>query len=201
MSRNFKSSVRRNIRKAEKEGVRVTIERSLDSVAAFYRLHCGTRRHHGLPPQPWAFFRNIHKHIIATGNGFVVLAGIQDRRVAGAVFAVYRGQAIYKYGASDRSFLHLRPNHLVMWKAIRWCCLNGVRSFSFGRTEQKNKGLAQFKRSWGTFESKLRYFKYDPSVSRFTRDKKGAIASHGLFRLMPLSVLKMAGEISYKHCG
>jgi hypothetical protein len=201
VSAKFKPNIRRNIRKAEKESVKVTIDRSLESVVAFYQLHCGTRRNHGLPPQPWSFFRKIHKHVIATGKGFVAMAEFRDRWVAGAVIAVYRDQAIYKYGASERNFQHLRPNNLVLWKAIQWCCQKGIRSFSFGRTEPKNEGLAQFKRAWGTLERKLRYFKYDLTIDRFVMSKKSGAASHALFRIMPLSVLKMVGEISYRHYG
>ncbi|MEJ2726494.1 MAG: peptidoglycan bridge formation glycyltransferase FemA/FemB family protein [Deltaproteobacteria bacterium] len=41
----FKSNTRRNINKAIKEGVRVKIGNSLESVELYYRLHCRTRRH------------------------------------------------------------------------------------------------------------------------------------------------------------
>jgi hypothetical protein len=53
----FESSVQRAIRKATKEGVRVEIASGLEAVEMFFRLHCKTRRKHGLPPQSFDFLK------------------------------------------------------------------------------------------------------------------------------------------------
>ena len=37
----------------------------------------------------------------------------------------------------------------------------GIKTFNFGRTELKHKGLLQFKRGWGVKEEILNYYKYD----------------------------------------
>jgi CelD/BcsL family acetyltransferase involved in cellulose biosynthesis len=201
VSSHFKSNIRRNIRKAEKEGVAVTLERSWDSVNAFYKLHCVTRRHHGLPPQPRSFFRKIYEHIIAAGKGFVALARYKNQWVAGAVYLLYRDHAIYKYGASDRGFLYLRPNNLVMWEAIRWCCHNSLRSLGFGRTDSENEGLRRFKRGWGAKEGKFIYHKLDLSSSRFVNDKAGRKTSYAAFKSLPHPMLRLAGHLLYRHVG
>jgi len=59
---SFRGSTKRSIRKAQNEGVEVRRSTSLESVRAYYRLHCMTRRTHGLPPQPWRFFQAIYKY-------------------------------------------------------------------------------------------------------------------------------------------
>lgn len=61
----FRNNTKRNIKKATKSGVEITISNSLPSVKQFYGLHCNTRKRHKLPPQPFYFFKNIHKHIIS----------------------------------------------------------------------------------------------------------------------------------------
>ena len=68
------SPVRRAVRRAEKLGVEVRFRTDLEAVRNYYALHCTTRRRHGLPPQPFAFFRKIQEHILAEGNGVVALA-------------------------------------------------------------------------------------------------------------------------------
>jgi CelD/BcsL family acetyltransferase involved in cellulose biosynthesis len=197
----LKPTIRRNIRKAQKEGVTARLERSLEAMDTYYRLHCLTRQRHGLPPQPWSFFRKIYDYIISAGKGFVALAGYQNQWIAGAVYVLFRDQAIYKYGASDRSFQHLRPNNLVMWEAIRWCCHNAVRTFSFGRTEPENEGLLQFKRGWGGVESKLIYHRYDLRGHRFIADTSQSHKLNGLFRRMPVPLLRISGRLLYRHMG
>jgi hypothetical protein len=201
VSGRFKPNIRRNIRKAEKEGVQVKLDHSFESIGAFYKLNCGTRRHHGLPPQPWLFFRKIYEHVIAAGKGFVALAEYKNQVAAGAVFTFYRDQAIYKYGASDRSLHRLRPNNLVIWEAIRWCCRKGIRSLNFGRTEPENEGLVQFKRVWGTTEKIIRYFKFDLNKNAFVADSPGPNSSYRLFKQMPAPVLRVVGNILYRHVG
>jgi len=199
--KGFKPNTRRNIRKARDEGVTVALERSGEAVAAYYRLHCGTRRHHGLPPQPLSFFGRIHEHVIAPGRGFVALARHKGRVIAGGVYFHFRDQAIYKFGASDRDHLALRPNNLVMWEAIRWCCRNGIRTFSFGRTEPGNEGLLQFKRGWGAVEQTLNYYRYDMKAGAFTAGVSGPKTSYAVFKLMPEPMLRLAGELMYRHVG
>ena len=197
----FKSSTRRNIRRALAEGVEVKFLVSQEAVADFYRLNCLTRRDHGLPPQPRHFFGKIYEHIIAMGKGFVVLVLNQGRPIAGAVFFHFREEGIYKYGASDKHFRHLRANHLVMWEAIRWCCRNGIRSFSFGRTEPENKGLLQFKRGWGTKEDKVAYYKLNLIENAFSAEASGVRSSYSVCRFLPVPVLQLAGRVLYRHVG
>ena len=153
MPSTFRDSTKRNIRKSIKEGVKVELLQSLDSVQEFYRLNCMTRKDHGLPPQPYYFFEKVFNYVISRNLGLVVLASFEEKPIAGAVYFHLGEKAIYKYGASDKKYQHLRANNLIMWEAIRWCCKNGIQSISFGRTEPENEGLLQFKRGWGTVET------------------------------------------------
>jgi hypothetical protein len=105
----FDSSVRRAIRKAERLGVRVGIHNTLSDVKDFFALHCGTRRRHGLPPQPFSFFQSIYKHILCAGLGFIVLARYKDTPVAAAMFFHSGRAAIYKFGASNQSSIICGP--------------------------------------------------------------------------------------------
>jgi lipid II:glycine glycyltransferase (peptidoglycan interpeptide bridge formation enzyme) len=197
----FRDSTKRNIKHARKENVEIKIDNSWPAVETFFQLHCGTRKHHGLPPQPRYFFQKIFERIIAKDKGFVALAYRQKKAIAGAVFFHFKNQAIYKYGASDRNHLNLRPNNLVMWKAIEWYAENGFKSFSFGRTEPENDGLLQFKRGWGAEEKSLSYYKYDLNKDSFVSDKSGVKSSYNFLKMMPISMLRIAGNFLYRHVG
>ena len=173
----------------------------MSSLKEFNRLNCITRKLHGLPPQPYHFFEKIYEHIISQKKGFVVLAYYQNKPVAGAVYFHFNGQAIYKYGASDRKFQHLRPNNLVMWEAIKWYAQNGFRSFSFGRTEPENTGLLQFKRGWGAKEKKISYYKYNIKENTFIKEHSKVKSSYKLFKIMPVPILRLTGKLLYRHVG
>ena len=197
----FRESTRRNIRHAEKAGVTVALSHDRDALAAYYELHCITRQLHGLPPQPWSFFAKIHEHIVARERGFVALGQHSGTTVAGAVYFLFRDQALYKYGASDRTYQNLRANNLVMWEAIRWLKRSGFRSLHFGRTEPENHGLLQFKSGWRAAEGKVAYYKLDLKRGAFCAETSGLKTSYSWCKALPLPLLKLAGRVLYRHVG
>ena len=197
---NFRSSTRRNIKKAIKEEVNVIISNSLESVKEFYRLNCMTRKEHGLPPQPYFFFKKIYEHIISAKKGFVALANYKNRYVAGAVYFHFGEKAVYKYGASDKSCQKLRANNLIMWEAIKWYAQNGFKHFSFGRTDLDHEGLLQFKRGWGAKEETINYYRFDLTKDAFIKDSK-IKSSYSFFQKMPMPLLKLTGSLLYRHVG
>jgi hypothetical protein len=198
----LRDSNRRNIQKAEKEKIDVAISTSPDAVQAFCRLNALTRRDHGLPPQPRRFFQSVYDHILSQGMGFIVLATCRGTFVAANVYFTFGDQIIYKYGASDRAWLHLRANNLVIWAAIQWGCDHGYRSLCFGRTEPENEGLRQFKAGWGAREHLIKYYRYSLSKNTFIKIPARVRPSYQkTFRKLPISVLNMLGSILYRHMG
>lgn len=200
---SLRDSTKRNIKKAMKQGVTLERSRSLGALGEFYRLHCLTRKGHGLPPQPFHFFERIHDHVISAGMGDVITAAHEGKIVAAAVYFHFGREAIYKYGASDKACQWLRPNNLVMWEAIKWYAQNGFRSLCLGRTELHHAGLRQFKVGWGAEERLIRYFKYDFGRDAYVKETPPTPPRphHRLMTWMPVPLLRLAGSLLYKHMG
>ena len=199
---NLRDSTRRNIKKAEKEGVTITVFTSPDSMEEFLRLNTITRKDHGLPPQPRHFFQNVHDLIISNNLGFIVLASFNNKAIAANVYLCIADQVIYKYGASDRAYWHLRANNLVMWEAISWACDKGYKTICFGRTEPENQGLRQFKAGWGAQEYLIKYYRYDLQKNAFIKAPRIINPFYKkLFSKLPIPALNMLGGILYRHMG
>jgi len=196
----LRDSTKRNIKKAVKEGVEVKIHHSFESVKEFYRLNCLTRKEHGLPPQPFIFFKKIHDYIISNNLGMVVLASLNQKNIAGAIYFHFSEKAVYKYGASDKKYQHLRANNLIMWEAIKWYSQNGFKSLCFGRTEPDNQGLIQFKSGWGTTEYKIHYYRYDLRTEAFVPGHLKTTGFHNrIFKNTPVRILNRIGGLLYRH--
>ena len=194
------SAVRRAIRKAEKSGVQVEISRDLMAIKQYYLLHCKTRKRHGLPPQPFRFFKSIHKHVLSKNFGIVVLARWNNVPVAGAIFFHSGETAIYKFGASDEAHQHVRGNNLVFREAIGWFSRNGIKALDLGRTSMANEGLRRFKLGWNAQERTITYFRYSLRTMKFTSIRDEGSGWHNrIFRALPLPASRMAGEILYRH--
>jgi len=202
VSRRFHpSQVRRNIRRAEREGIEIRRgETRLDLTEVFYRLHLRTRRRQGVPVQPRRFFEQLWDVVVAPGMGFVSLASAGGRAVAGAVFLAWNGTVVYKYGASDAGAWPLRPNHLIFSDAIRWACTSGFHTFDFGRTDVGNDGLRRFKSGWGAGESVLTYSTVADKAPRSSQHRAADLLQPVL-RRAPAWVCRATGEVLYKYAG
>lgn len=202
---SFDSSVRRAIRKASKSKLNVTIGQDIALVRDYYKLHCRTRRRHGLPPQPWSFFLNLHRNIIGNGSGFVVLAKTDNGRgepVAGVVILRFGEHAFYKYGASDMNRQDVRGSNFVMWHAILRCIELGCTTLDFGRTSIDDEGLRRFKLGWGTTEKRVGYLKYDFRREKFVSDRDRSQGWYNrIFRAAPVPLSRFVGAVMYRHIG
>jgi CelD/BcsL family acetyltransferase involved in cellulose biosynthesis len=197
---SFDSAVRRGIRKAEKHGLVAAIEDNRAAMDDFYRLHCATRRRHGVPPQPRRFFGHIYEQIIRAGKGFIATTRKDGRCIAAAVFLCHGHRAIYKFGASARDAQDLRPNNLCFWRGIAHLADAGYHTLDFGRTDCGNEGLRRFKRGWGSTEYPIHYIRFTPQHLT-PRGHGSSTSSHvsRLFRLLPLTLNRALGEILYVH--
>jgi len=197
----FSSAVRRGIKKAEQSNLKVEVSRSRESILQFYRLHVQTRKRHGMPPQPVSFFQNIFEHVIGKGHGFIVRAESDSKCVAASVFLQFGRSAVYKFGASDSTSLHLRPNNLVMWKAISFLADTGCELLDFGRTSPLNPGLRRFKLGWGAAEGCIGYGRWNTDTARWAGG--GFYRSRGLynalFSKLPLALNRLTGTLVYPH--
>jgi CelD/BcsL family acetyltransferase involved in cellulose biosynthesis len=196
----MEAAVRRGVRKAEREGVKVDFDTGEQSMRNFFRLHCGTRRRHGLPPQPWRFFSNIQRHLLGAGSGFVATARVAKQAVAAAVFLHDGRQALYKFGASDYAYQGLRPNNLIMWAALNHCAEKGLAILHLGRTSLSNAGTRRFKLGLGAVEEKIHYAKYDFASEQFVSDVDRVEGwFNRVFAQMPLPLLRLSGAVLYPH--
>ncbi len=165
-------------------------------------MTCETRRKHGSPPQPYNFFKIIYKNIILKKLGDILLAQIDHRYIAGAIYLKIGKKIQYKFGASFSKYHNLRGNHLVMWEAIKRYAHEGFEEFDFGRTELNHEGLRRFKLGFNTEERLIYTSRYDLKTNSFiTSDTKTEGFYNHLFNKTPIFILKIIGNTLYKHVG
>lgn len=193
-------AARTAVRKAARSGVTCEVAHSLSDTRDFYGLTCKTRKRHGIPPQPFNFFENIHRHILTKDLGMLILAKLRDATIGGALFCHFRGKAIYKYAATDERYRFAQAGNLVLWRAIELYAARGLRELDFGRTSLGNEGLRRFKESWGALERKVSYFRYNVADGSllFAPDRSGGFHTK-LFRIVPIWLSRAFGSLIYRH--
>ena len=197
---NFqKDCVQRKIRRAEKANLTYEAGGSEAILDKFYQLLQGTRRKHGLPPQPVAWFRNL---IACLGEQAKIHVASKDGcPVASILTLAHKRVLVYKYGCSDARASHLGGTQFLFWQAIRQAKNEQFSEFDLGRSEPDNAGLIQFKDRWGAARSTLTYLRFPLRQAAAARSATQGPVVKYLFAHAPDSLLAAAGRILYKHVG
>jgi CelD/BcsL family acetyltransferase involved in cellulose biosynthesis len=196
----FASSAQRAIRRGMKQQAVAQVTSSLEAIRDFFRLHLQTRRRHGVPPQPFRFFRNIHRQMIEPGNGFVVVVKANGRAIAAAVFFLLGERAVYKFAASDDGYQSFRGNNIAIWEGIRFLITKGCKVLDFGRTDIDDAGLRRFKMSWSPTEDYVCHFRVGASgVANRNGAASPARWQQMMIRNLPPALNRLAGALAYPH--
>ena len=201
----IKSSTRRNIKKANKAGIRIKTGTCKKDYLAFYELMTETRKRQGSPPYSKAFFTHLFYNL-KSSHIKLFIALKHEKPLAGIIILYHGSTALYAYGASvsDTKLLQMRPNDLLFWTVIKDAWENKYEYFDFGITHISNLGLQRFKAQWGTVNKELNYTYYLNNIIKAPSiDRSGQVARlvSGIFRNAPTPLLKIIGPIALKFLG
>lgn len=135
---------RNNVRFAIKNGVEVFQASTEEDWSAYYEVYCQWRQTarkqiEGEQVSLPSYMRAMR----LAANRRLFLARHSGKVVAGASLRFFRGGLIEYAGNSSRDeFLALKPNDLLVWKAIEWACQEGFTTISLG-------GAHKFLREFG----------------------------------------------------
>jgi CelD/BcsL family acetyltransferase involved in cellulose biosynthesis len=192
--------MRKYIRRAEKENIRVEFGTSTVDTRKFYQLQIETRRRHGLPVQPRKFFDLLGNKVLDKGLGFILLAYQNERMLAGLVLLHYQQTLTKKFGADTRNYGKLQPNYILDMAALRWAHRNGFKTIDYGRSAINNIGLRKYKTRFGATEIPLLYgvIGGDPPIKTGSK-LMGFMET--IIRHSPKFICRVTGEILYRHVG
>jgi len=196
-ARLHRTRVQQPIRTAMRDGLSIRRGETLDDLRTFYRMHLLTRARLGTPVQPFRFFRLLWERMIRQELGFILLAELEGRPLAGALFLHWNQVLTYKFGASDPADRGHAPNHALLWEAMRWGGTHGFTSFDWGRTEPRHEGLREFKRGWGAHEEPAANTILADAPIGTGRTAMGRKFMTGLIRRSPPWVCRAIGELFY----
>ena len=190
-----KSCIQRKIRRAQMEELEYEVGSSDDMLREFYRLLVLTRRRHGVPPQPFVWFRNLRD---CFGGGFRIRVAMKNRCPIASILTLQCGQrVVYKYGCSDAQFHRLGPMPWLFWQAIQEAKTQGLREFDLGRSDIIDDGLIAFKNHLGASPVALTNYRY--SRAGAIKRSHARLRKVRLCEYLPPSVLRFAGSVLYRH--
>lgn len=150
--RGFNQLWRRNIKKAEKSGVAVSLG-TADDMPAFHQLYAQTAHRDGFTPRPVTYFQGMWAALNAEAPDRLrlYLAHHDADLVAATTLVRVGSHAWYSYGASSTAKRDVRGSNAIQWRMIQdsvadGCDVYDLRGITDGLTEDDpHVGLIRFK--------------------------------------------------------
>jgi lipid II:glycine glycyltransferase (peptidoglycan interpeptide bridge formation enzyme) len=119
IQKGFNQLWRRNIKKAEKNGVEVTVG-GYDDLPEFHRLYEVTAKRDHFTPRPLAYFQRMWKAMEAEDPRRLrlYLARHEGELLAATTLVTVGDHAWYSYGASADHKRELRPSNAIQWRML-----------------------------------------------------------------------------------
>jgi serine/alanine adding enzyme len=153
---SYSKACRKNVNRAEREGVTVRAATDAGDVAEFHRIYIRTmERNEALPSY---FFELAHFEAIfeELPDGARFALAEHDGRVIAATLYLHDGDDVYSYlGGADHDFQHLRPTNAVVHETIAWARREGKRRLILGGGYRPDDGIFRFKASFSPLRATL----------------------------------------------
>ena len=117
--RGFNQLWRRNVRKADKDGVVVAVA-SIDELPAFHALYLETARRDGFTPRPLSYFQRMFRTMAEEDPDRIRLytARLGQDLLAATTWVRVGGHVWYSYGASSSQGREHRGSNAVQWRML-----------------------------------------------------------------------------------
>lgn len=196
---SFKSKLRSQIRKPQKEGLTALVggEELLDD---FYHVFSINMRDLGSPVHSKKLFENILKEFgdnvklgVVKNNGSPTASGL--------IFC-FRDLAEIIWASSLREYNHLSPNMLLYWSLLEHVTDDGYRHFDFGRSTPY-EGTYKFKEQWGAKPTPLHWYRISPNGTpvdqgKYVEGNKLRRSGEIIWQKAPLSLANLVGPFIRK---
>jgi FemAB-related protein (PEP-CTERM system-associated) len=142
----FKSKLRSQIRKAEKNGLSFDDTNDEKSVDDFFDVYSRNMHMLGSPTHAVSLFHELRKYY---GEDLLIGRVWSEDKVVGAGVLLFQGKNVsIPWASTLRDYNRLAPNMLLYWNLLRIACERGCTQFDFGRSTY-GEGTFKFKQQWG----------------------------------------------------
>lgn len=156
---SFTPKLRSQIRRPTKSGVYLEATggkfQDAQLVDSFFQVFSENMRDLGTP----VYGKQLFKETLAQfGNRAKVFIAFHDGKPLSAGITIANGDSIeIPWASSLRKYNNLSANMLMYWEAIKQACLDGGRTFDFGRSSP-DSGTFRFKQQWGAKPLALHWY-------------------------------------------
>lgn len=150
---NMRKTTRYEIRKAEKEKIKITASRNPKELKEFYDLQIQTSLRQKFVPFSYRYLHEQFKVFAGNDHAILYKAFVEKKLLTQAFIIFYGNEAVYHYGVSTDEGRRHPGAYLIQWEAIKEARKRGLKRYNFWGVANNPKhrfyGLSIFKRGFG----------------------------------------------------
>ena len=151
--KNMRKTTRYEIKKAEKEKIKIITSADSKDIKKFYNLQVETSLRQKFTPFSYEYLYEQFKIFAQNNLAFLYSAYLGKELLAQAFIIFYGQEAVYHYGASTSEGRNHPGAYLIQWEAIREAKKRGIKKYNLWGVASNPKhrfyGLSIFKRGFG----------------------------------------------------
>ncbi len=197
----FKSKLRSQIRKAEKNGLTYCIDNSQKQIDDFYQIFAINMRKLGSPVHSKKWFQSLFEHY--AHNIFLSVVYSEDIPVGAGIVLRNGNKTSIPWASTVADYNRLAPNMMLYWSLLQHVCDLGCTEFDFGRSTY-DEGTYKFKRQWGAEPVPLAWSNLAQSNTLDASKSDGNVSTirnlvEKIWSRLPLGLTTMLGPKIRKH--
>lgn len=149
---SISSKIRYDIRKAEKAGVKISSEITIEKVDSLYELYHQNCIDFNIPLKPRscinALVNEAQKHRQTT----FYFAELDGEVIGGLIMIWSPSVASYYLPCAMNEYRTLQPNTLLINHALKEAIERGIKIWNWESSPSKDSGVYKFKKKWGTMD-------------------------------------------------
>lgn len=184
----FDSSARRNIRKARKDGVEVTIEN--DALEFLEATHVENMAAMGGNAKSSAFFSTLPKNLMPERDYLIYVARREGTPVSALLILRYGTVVEYFMPVTVGEHRNSQPMAAILIKAMCDAASQGYKWWNWGGTWPTQEGVYRFKKKWGAVESRYEYHICVRNRALLRQTKESLLSAYPGFYTVPFDRLE-----------
>ncbi len=197
----FKSKLRSQIRKAEKNGLTVELGNNEKFIDAFYQVFSHNMHRLGSPVHGKNLFHELSQQY--EEKMLVSIVKLDDIVVGAGIILMSHDCAAIPWASTHEKYNKLAPNMLLYWSLLKFVSDNEIKTFDFGRSSY-GEGTYKFKKQWGAEPKPLLWRTFVSGSEKVNTTEVGKISSkrvliENIWRRLPIRLANFIGPKIRKH--
>ncbi|MDC1527531.1 peptidoglycan bridge formation glycyltransferase FemA/FemB family protein [Gammaproteobacteria bacterium] len=184
---SFHYKTRNMVRKAEKNGVRVSVKN--DALPFLINVHEENMKEIGGMAKPRRFFQTIVDHFKVDVDYCVYLAHQETEPVAALLVFYYNNTVEYYTPVVRKEYRDTQALSAIIFQAMCDAAQSGYNWWNWGGTWISQEGVYRFKSRWGTKDKPYRYFTSVNNSALLKSNPGDLLAAYPHFYTVPFSAL------------